>query len=129
MVKQMRFDNPTDTVASAGLRFAIEVLAWVAGPWAAGEISPWLIAPTAVVLIGLVGIFSTPGNKTKIVVATPGPARLGIELLLHVIVATAPWLVWPQWAAIACGAVVVGSLVAGIPRTRWMLNAPRHPLA
>ncbi len=119
----MRFENPSDTVASASLRFSIEVLAWVAGPWATAGVSPWLIAPTAVVLIGLVGIFSTPGDKTKIVVATPGPVRLAIELVLHVVVAIAPWLIWPQWAAIACVLVVIGSLVAGIPRTRWMLHA------
>jgi hypothetical protein len=119
----MRFENPTDTIASAGLRFSVEVLAWVAGPWAAGSASTWLIAPTAVVLIGLVGIFSTPGDKTKIVVATPGPARLAIELALHAVVAVAPWFIWPQWAAIACVAIAVGSLAAGIPRTRWLLHA------
>jgi hypothetical protein len=119
----MRFENPTDTIASASLRFSIEALAWVAGPWAAAGVSGWLIAPTAVVLIGLVGIFSTPGDKTKIVLGTPGPVRLAIELLLHVVVAIAPWLIWPEWAAIACDTVVVGSLIAGIPRTRWMLRA------
>lgn len=120
MRKQKRFDNPTDTIASASLRFAIEVLAWVSGPWAMAAISPWLIAPTAVVLIGLVGVFSTPGDKTKIVVATPGPLRMFIEFALHAIVAIAPWFVWPQWAAIGCVVVVVASLIAGIPRTRWM---------
>lgn len=28
------FTHPCDTPFSAGLRFAVEVLAWVAGPWA-----------------------------------------------------------------------------------------------
>ncbi|MDA0595449.1 MAG: hypothetical protein O2921_06510 [Chloroflexi bacterium] len=32
-----KFDNPLDTVFSAASRFAIELVAWIAGPWAAAD--------------------------------------------------------------------------------------------
>gem|GEM_PF-1769312 len=73
------FDNPYDNALSASTRFAVEVIAWVAGPWAAAGISLWLVIPAVAVLVGLPAIFSTVGDKRKIVVATPGPIRIAIE--------------------------------------------------
>lgn len=46
-------DHPHDNPVSAGLRFAVEVIAWIAGPWAAAGISFWLWVPAALVLFGL----------------------------------------------------------------------------
>jgi hypothetical protein len=59
------FDNPFDTVASGASRFAVEIAAWVAGPWAAAELAVTWIAtiPTLIVLIALPGAFSTVGDK------------------------------------------------------------------
>ena len=71
-----------DTVLSAGLRFCSEVLAWIAGPWAAAQISEWLILPVLIMLVGLPSVFSTENDKRQIIVSTPGPVRIGIDALL-----------------------------------------------
>jgi hypothetical protein len=44
-------------------------------------------------------------------------------VLLHLVVAVARWFIWPEWIAAACVLIVIGSLFAGISRTRWMLHA------
>ena len=79
MGKQPAFAHPFDTQLSSGLRFLVEVIAWVSGPWAASQLSVWVIVPALVLLIGLPSIFSTPGDKRQIVVATPGPLRVLLE--------------------------------------------------
>lgn len=122
MAKQdSTFEHPFDTPLSSALRFLVEVLAWVAGPRAAAQFSPWLIAPALAVLVGLPAVFSTVGDKRQVIVATPGPPRLAIELGLHAVAAVAPWLVWPPWAAAAAGAIVLVALLRGLPRARWLL--------
>jgi hypothetical protein len=35
--------HPFDTPLSAALRFGTELIAWIAGPWAAGTFSAWLL--------------------------------------------------------------------------------------
>jgi hypothetical protein len=117
-----KFDNPVDTVLSASTRFAVEVIAWVAGPWAAAEVSVWLIAPAAMVLIGLPGVFSTVGDKRHVLLATPGPARVAIEWLLSAVAIGAPWLIWPEWLAAIAGGVTLLALAAGVTRMRWLLR-------
>ena len=77
--------HPYDTPVSAGLRFSVEILAWVAGPWAATELTFWLWPPAAILLIGLPAVFSTRGDKRQVLVPTPGPVRVLIELLLHAV--------------------------------------------
>ena len=116
------FTHPYDTPLSSGLRFLVEVIAWVAGPWAAANQSFWLFIPVAVVLIGLPAIFSTRGDKRSVVVATPGPLRALLELGLHAVAIGAAWVVWPVWLAVAATAVVVVALATGIPRTLWLLR-------
>ena len=76
MSRASTFVHSLDTPLTSGLRFLAEVIAWVAGPWAAAEQSIWLVVPTVVLLVGLPAIFSTPGDKRQIVVATPGPLRV-----------------------------------------------------
>jgi hypothetical protein len=121
MTKQPSFKHPHDTLASSGFRFLTELIAWFAGPWAMSTISGWLAIPTMIVLIGLPAVFSTPGDKRHIVVATPGPIRALIELLLYLVAAITPWVVWPDLAAIACGGVAIVSVVLGLKRTRWLM--------
>ena len=116
------FDHPHDTPVSAGLRFLVEVLAWVAGPWAAAEVSFWLVIPTIVVLIGLPAVFSTRGDKRQVLVPTPGPLRVVIELLLHAVAIATPWVVWPIPLAIATTIAVVAALLFGIRRLGWLVR-------
>ena len=127
MNRQSAFSHPFDTPVSAGLRFFVEVIAWVAGPWAAAQLSPWLIVPVLILLVGLPAIFSTPGDKKQIVVATPGPLRVILELGLHAVAIAAPWVIWPVWLAGAATFVVAAALAAGIPRTLWLLRGAPAP--
>ena len=120
--KKVALQHPFDTPLSSGLRFLVELIAWVAGPWAVAQQSPWLIAPSLVVLVGLPAIFSTPGDKRQIIVATPGLLRALLEFALHAVAVTAPWLVWPTLPALAATAVVVVALATGIPRIRWLIR-------
>lgn len=116
--------GPHDTYWSAGLRFVVELLAWVAGPWATAELagSGWAAAPAALVLLALPSLFSTPGDKQQVLVATPGPIRLLIEIVLYAAAVGGAWIAWPAWLAVATTAIVAAAAVAGIPRARWLLR-------
>jgi hypothetical protein len=114
--------SPYDTVASSSLRFVVEVTAWIVGPWAVANStgSAWTAVPTAAVLIALSSIFSTPGDKKTIIVATPGPLRLAIELFTIAAAVIGAWIAWPQWAAVIVSVLALADVIAGIPRTRWL---------
>ena len=121
-----KFEHPHDTPLSAGLRFLSELIAWIAGPWAAALLSKWLVLPSLALLIGLPAIFSTRNDKRQVVVATPGPVRVGIELFLYSVAAVAPWFVWPDAAAGLAVGIVVASVWAGIPRFLWLAKGAPH---
>ena len=111
-----------DTPISAGLRFLSELIAWVAGPWALARVSSWLVIPALVILLGLPSIFSTEGDKHNLIVPTPGPIRVLIELLLYLAAAIAPWFVWTAPYAGFATFVVVASLGFGLPRLLWLIR-------
>ena len=83
-------------------------------------VSKWLIVPVLIVLVGLPGVFSTPGDKRQIVVPTPGPARIGIEALQYLVAAVAPWYVWSDVASRISVGIVIASVGFGIPRFIWL---------
>jgi hypothetical protein len=114
--------HPYDTPLSAGLRFLVEVIAWVAGPWAAARLTLWLALPTAIILVGTPAIFSAKGDKKQVLVPTPGPVRVAIELLLHAVAVAGPWIVWPAPFALLATLVVAAALITGLPRLRWLLR-------
>ena len=127
-----KFDNPLDTIFSAASRFAIELVAWIAGPWAAADLAGnWLAAiPALAVLVALPGVFSTTGDKRHVVVAVPGRIRFLIEVLLAAIAVASALLVWTYIGAIL---VAIGSIlmfVTGAPRAKWLVsnNPPNWPL-
>ena len=116
------FRHPYDTPITSGLRFLTELIAWVAGPWALSLVSGWLVLPAVAVLVGLPSVFSTRNDKRQVVVGTPGPIRLGIELLLYSVALIAPWFVWPPAVSGVAAGIAFVSLVAGIPRTMWLMR-------
>ena len=115
--------SPYDTYASATMRFFVEVVAWVAGPWAAFELTDrwWVAVLVGIVLLALPSVFSTPGDKHQVVVATPGPIRFVIEVILAAAAVIGAWVAWPTWLAVLVTVIVVAFLVTGWARTRWLL--------
>jgi len=119
--------SPYDTHASSGLRFLVEIVAWVAGPWAVADLtgSGWAAAPALAVLFGLPALFNTPGDKASTLVPTPGPLRILIEFVLLAAAIAGAWLVWPAWAAIAVSLVGVLMVFAGVRRYRWLAQGAK----
>ena len=114
--------HPYDTPVSAGLRFSVEILAWIAGPWAVTEVTFWLWPPAALLLIGLPAVFSTRGDKRQVLVPTPGPVRVLIEVLLHAVAIWGAWIAWPPLVAAPATLVVAAALATGFPRLLWLLR-------
>ena len=114
--------HPFDTPLSSGFRFLSEIIAWIAGSWAAGLIHPAFAMVALVVLVGLPTVFTTKSDKRHMVVDTPEPGRVLVEMVQYLVAAIVPWLVWPNLLALACVLVVIASHFLGLPRTRWLLR-------
>ncbi len=121
--------SPHDTVASSSLRFLLELVAWVAGPWAVADLTGqvWTAIPAALVLLALPSVFSTPGDKNQVIVATPGPVRIAIEFVMIAVAVIGAWIVWPAWLATSVSIAAVVGLVAGLPRLRWLAAGAPPP--
>ncbi|MFG1701050.1 hypothetical protein [Nonomuraea sp. NPDC049309] len=113
--------RPDDRLASV-FRFAVELLAWVATPWALAASSVPLAVLSVVVLIGLPTVFSTPGDKRHVVVAVPGWVTIAL-VVLHIVAAVAA--AWTVWHPVVAGVVTVLGVVTAVlelPRWRWLLS-------
>jgi hypothetical protein len=84
--------------------------------------SNWLILPALVILVGLPSIFSTTNDKNNVVVPTPGPIRVLIELFLFTVAVVAPWFVWSPVVSGVAVAIVIATIVAGAPRIGWLMR-------
>jgi hypothetical protein len=123
MTDKPAFPNPLDTPLSAGLRFAMELIAWIAGPWAVGQwLGPWAAALALLILVAAPAIFSTPGDKHQVIVPVPGVVRFTLEVDLATAGVVAAWFAWPRWAAAVATVVAVGAQVTGWRRSRWLLQ-------
>jgi hypothetical protein len=111
--------RPDDRVASA-LRFATELVAWVATPWALADRSSLLAALSVLALIGLPTLFSTPGDKANVIIAVPGWVTILLVLLQLVAAVVFSWLAWPFWAAAAVTLLAAATLVTERRRWRWL---------
>lgn len=118
--------RPDDRTASA-LRFATELVAWVATPWLLADRS-WLLAVLSlVILIGLPTLFSTPADKANVIIPVPGAVTVLLVLLQLAAAVISSWLLWPAWAAAAVSLLAAATLVTERPRWRWLLSG--GPLA
>jgi len=115
-------ERPDDRAASV-LRFATELVAWVATPWALAGHSWLLAAVSMAVLIGLPTLLSTPGDKNNVIIAVPGWATVLLVLLQLAAAVTASWMVWPVWAAVPVSVLAAATLVTERRRWRWLVLA------
>ncbi|MEU6668016.1 hypothetical protein [Streptomyces sp. NPDC046727] len=113
--------RPDDRAASV-MRFAMELVAWVATPWALASHS-WLLAALSVVLlIGLPTCFSTPGDKAHVIIAVPGWVTILLVLLQLAAAVASSWMAWPAWAAGIVTMTAVITLVTERRRWRWLAS-------
>ena len=114
--------SPHDNLWSAITRFLIEMVAWAAGPWALAELvgAWWVAIPAVVILVVVPATFSTVGDKNQVIIATPGPLRIVIELALLAVALGAAWYLWPTWIAVAVTLLGAAMLVTGRERYRWL---------
>ncbi len=116
-------ERPDDRIASV-LRFAAELVAWVATPWVLSTYS-WLLAVLAVVvLIGLPTVFSTPGDKAQVIIPVPGTVTILLVLLQLAAAVIAAWSAWPVQAAVLVSLLVATTLVT--ERRRWRSSSVRR---
>lgn len=120
--EKKNINHPHDTAVSSGLRFLSELIAWVTGPWAVATFSEWLVLPALIFIVGLPSIFSTTNDKNVVVVPTPGPIRVVIELFLFAVAAVAPWFVWPPMLSAVAVGIVAATIATGAPRIRWLIK-------
>lgn len=120
-------DGPAAVVASDPLsvslpRFLVELIAWVAAPWALAPHSIWLAVLADVLLIGLPTVFGMPGAK-KQANPVPIPARpaIALELLQPVAACVAAFVAWPPVVASLVVVVSIAAVVRQLQRWRWML--------
>ena len=115
--------HPYDGTISAGTRFFVELLAWFVAPFAIAGLTHWVLGiVAAALLIGVTSVFSTPGDKQNIVVATPGPVRVLIELGLFAVALWGVWTLAPDELGIGAAIVMAIAAVTGFPRWRWLLD-------
>jgi hypothetical protein len=75
------------------------------------------------VLIGLPAVFGTPGDKKQVMVAVPGVVTIAFMVMQ---LAGAVWgaeMMLPRWALAAVCVLAVVTIVAEIPRWRWLVSA------
>jgi len=118
-------DAAPDTLVRSAPRFLVELVAWVAAPWALVGHSVALAVIAVVVLIGVPTIFGMPGaKKQSIRVAVSAPIAIALECAQAVVAVVAAVAIWPLPAAIAVAVVVVAAGVLQWRRWRWMLSRP-----
>ncbi|GAA4633204.1 hypothetical protein GCM10023196_069870 [Actinoallomurus vinaceus] len=104
-------------VASA-LRFATEIVAWVATPWALAGHSVLLAVVADVILIGLPTILATPGDKATVIIPVPGYVTVAMVVLQLAAAAISSFAVWPLPVAVGVWALALATLVTELPRWR-----------
>ncbi|WP_228824196.1 hypothetical protein [Nocardia blacklockiae] len=105
------------------LRFSVELIAWIATPWALADFSVVLAILSVVVLVGLPTLFSTPGDKKQTLIAVPGTVTIALVVLHFAAAVISAWLAWHAWLAILVTALVLVTALAELPRWRWLLHA------
>nr|WP_246425276.1 hypothetical protein [Streptomonospora nanhaiensis] len=106
------------------MRFGCELLGWISVFWALSDRSLLLAAGAVLLLIVVPTVFATPGDKAHALVAVPGAAAVGLDLLQFTAAAAAAWWAWPAPAAVAVTAWAASAAVLQWPRWRLLALTP-----
>ncbi|MEV0644165.1 hypothetical protein AB0I28_02765 [Phytomonospora sp. NPDC050363] len=117
----MRDQAPEPPRGVAPVRFLMEIVAWVAVPWALVPVSIPLAVLAVIVLIGLPTVFQTPGDKPRVMVPAPGYVTVGLLVLQLAAGIAAAWLAW--WPPVAAVVTLLAAVtvVTEMRRWRWLL--------
>ena len=111
-----------DSLSASVPRFLVEIIAWVAAPWALVPHSIWLAVLADVLLIGLPTVFGMPGaKKQKNPVSIPARPAIALELLQPVAACVAAFAAWPPIVASLVVALSLAACGLQLRRWRWML--------
>ena len=114
-----------DGIVSSAPRFVVELIAWVATPWALWSHSIALAIVSVVVLIGIPTLVGMPGVKNHPPAFAVGPVvAIAVELIQPVAAVISSGIAWSWLAAIGVLAFALVMLVLQIPRWRWMMGRP-----
>ncbi|MEV0586400.1 hypothetical protein [Nonomuraea sp. NPDC050310] len=106
----------------SALRFATEVVAWVATPWALWSTSVPLAVLSVLLLIGLPTVFATPGSRPHVLVPVPGWVTVGLVVLQIAAAVVCAWLIWIPLLASATTLLAAVTVASELPRWRWLLE-------
>lgn len=105
------------------LRVLVELIAWIASPWALAHYSWMLSVLSLLVLIGVPTVFATPGDGNRQpIIPVPGIVTIGMVLMEVGAAVLAAWVVLPGWAATATAVLAVACLITEQPRWRRLLG-------
>jgi len=107
---------------AALLRFATEVGAWAAIGMAFAQISLPLAISVVLASVAVPAVYATPGDKPQTLIPVPGWVTIAILAATMAGGVSAAWIIWPWWGAAALSALTIASLVAELPRWRWLLT-------
>jgi hypothetical protein len=99
----------------AGLRFALELVAWIAIYFAWG----W---PPVILAMALLMLFNVRGDKHRVVIPIPGKLRILLELIVFVSGAVASYKVWSVPSTSAYSLAVAVMMVSSHRRMMFLWN-------
>jgi hypothetical protein len=120
-VHELGAASPTRRKAAI-LRFLTEISAWAAIGTAFAQVSLVLAIAVVLACVALPTVYATPGDKPHVTIPVRGWVTLVILAGTMAGGVSAAWIAWPWWGAVALSALTVASVIAELPRWRWLLT-------
>jgi hypothetical protein len=117
----------SDDTWGATTRAAVESIAWVGGPWAAGELlGLWAVPLAALVVIGVPWwvkrALPLPPQTARVPPQVAGLIRVMLFIDLCVIAVVAMWYLFGPGAGLLTAGLGVAAHAAGWRRIRWLMS-------
>ncbi|HEX2145284.1 MAG TPA: hypothetical protein VHG10_12330 [Glycomyces sp.] len=121
-VHELGAASPTRRKAAL-LRFPTEIGAWAAIGTAIAQTSLPLAIAVVLASVAIPAVYATPGDKPHVNIPVPGWVTLAILTATMAGGLAAAWIAWPWWGSLGLSALTIASVVAELPRWRWLLTA------